>query len=117
MIGFNDWNYTDINANLQSVDVSSVMCLLNIHTLPQYNESSPLNEININAINGDFNVGYCYRNSSTEYEWKNQNSIYYTNKGDESSTNRYLMDNNVLPGGVGIYVLLPAYALNQYSNM
>ena len=50
--------------------------------------------------NGDVNGDYCYTNSSTVYESKNHNYIYYTNKRDEIYTNRYVMENNGSPDGV-----------------
>ena len=67
--------------------------------------------------NGDVNGVYCYMNSSTGYESDNNNSIDYTNKRDEISTKIYLMGSNGLPYGVGIDFILPASALNQYTNM
>ena len=39
----NDRIDTDVNEILQNGNVSSVIGLLNRHTLPQYNESSKLN--------------------------------------------------------------------------
>ena len=56
-------------------------------------------------------------NSSTGSESKNHNSMDYTKKIEDISTNRYLMENNVLPDGVGIDIMLPASTLNQYANM
>ena len=44
-----------MNDTLQNIDVSSVIGLLNIHTTPQDNESSKLNEINISVDNFDGN--------------------------------------------------------------
>ena len=39
--------------------------LLKIHTLPQNNESSKLNEMNTRVDNGDVNSDYCYMNIYT----------------------------------------------------
>ena len=47
----------------------------------------------------------------------NHNLIDFTKKIDKFSTNRYLSENNVLPDGVGIDIMLPASTLNQYANM
>ena len=55
-------------------------------------------------------------NSSTGSESKNHNSMDYTKKIEDISTNRYLIENNVLPDDVGIDIMLPASTLNQYSN-
>ena len=96
--------------------MSSVIGLLNGHTLHQDNESSNLNDMNIIVDNGNFNVDYCYINISTGYESKNHNSVDYTKKRYEICTNRYLMENNVLSDGVGIYDMLPSFANNQYVN-
>ena len=68
--------------------MSSGIGLLNSHTLPQYNESSKLNEMNISVYNCDVNGAYCYMNSSTGYDINNHNSIDYTKKIDEIYTNR-----------------------------
>ena len=56
-------------------------------------------------------------NTSTGYVINNHNSIDYTKKRDESSTNRYLRGNNGLPDSVEIYYMLPASTPNQYANM
>ena len=108
---------TYLNANLQNLDVSSRIGLLNIHTLPQDNESSNLNEINMGVENGDVNGGYCYINSSTGSESNNHNSIYSTKIRDKTSPNISEMENNRLPDGVGIDIMLPEYTLNKYDNM
>ena len=100
----------------QNGDVSSGIGLLKNHTFPQDIEPSNLNYMIMSVDNGDVNGDYCYRNSSTGSESKNHNSINYTNKIDEISTNRYLMENIELPDGVGIDVMLPVSKLNQYSN-
>ena len=63
--------------------------------------------------NSDVNGDYCHMNSSTGYESKNQNSIDYTNKIDEISINRYLMENIGLPDGVGINDMLLESAIDQ----
>ena len=42
--------------------------------------------------NGDINGDYCYMNSYTGSVINNQNSIDYTNKRDEISTNKYLRE-------------------------
>ena len=66
---FND-NYSNdtyINDTLQNIDVSSGIGLLNGHTIPQDNESSNFNEMNMSVDNGDVNGAYCYINSSTIY--------------------------------------------------
>ena len=76
-----------------------------------------MNEMSMRVYNGDVNGDYCYINSPTRPESKNHNSIDYAKKKDESSTNRYLMEKNGLPYGVGIDDMLPASALNQYVNM
>ena len=65
---------------LQNGDVSSVIGLLNSHTLPQYNESSQLNDMNMSVDNGDVNGCYFYINSSTGSDINNNSSIDYTNK-------------------------------------
>ena len=67
--------------------------------------------------NGDFNGDYCSMNSSTGSVIKNHNSIYYKNKWDENSTNKYLRGDNGSPDSVNIDNMLPASALNKYVNM
>ena len=66
--------------------------------------------------NGDINGDYCYMNSYTGSVINNQNSIDYTNKRDEISTNKYLRENTGLPDGVDIDDMLPASAPTQYFN-
>ena len=116
LMNYNDSNDTYMNANVQRGDVSSGIGLLNSHTLPQDNESSNLNEMNTSVENGDVNDDYCYMDSSTGSESNNYNSIDYIQKRNEIYTKRYLTENNILSDGAGIYVMLPASALNQYVN-
>ena len=47
--------------------MSSVIGLINSHTLPKYNESSNFNDLNMGVENGDVNGGNYYMNSPTEY--------------------------------------------------
>ena len=54
-----------MNDTLQNGDTSSEIGLLNIHTLPQTNELSKLNNMNMSVDNGDVNGDYYYINSST----------------------------------------------------
>ena len=56
-------------------------------------------------------------NSPPGSESNNNNSLYYTDKRDEKSLNRYEMENNTLQDGVGIDVMLHVSTLNQYANM
>ena len=63
------------------------------------------------------NGNYFYMNNYTVSESKNHNSIDYTKKRDENSTNIYLMEINGLPDGICIDDMLPAPILNQYVNM
>ena len=84
----NDSNDTYMNETLQNGYVSSGIGLLNSHTLPQDNESSNLNDMNMSVDNGDANVDHCYINSYTGYESKNNSSIDYTKKIDKIYTNR-----------------------------
>ena len=98
-------NYSNdiyMNDNIQNVDVSSVIGLLKIHILRQDNKSSKLNIIIMGVEYSGVNGGYCRTNGSSGYESKNPNSIYYKNKINEISTNRYLMENIGLLDGVGI---------------
>ena len=67
--------------------------------------------------NGDVNDDYCDMNRFTGSHIKNHNSVHYTNKRDETSTNRYLSVNNELLDGVDIKNMLPASTLNSYVNM
>ena len=73
--------------------------------------------MNIGVENGYVNGDYFHMNSSIGYELKNHNSIYYTDKIDKISPNRYVMENNLLLYGVHIDVMVTAPALNQYTNM
>ena len=65
LMNYNYRDDMDMNANLQNVDGSSGIGLLNNHTLPPHNESSNLDETNIGVENGDVNGGHCYINSTT----------------------------------------------------
>ena len=67
--------------------------------------------------NGDATIDYFCINRSTGSKSKNHNSIDYTNKRDNFSTNGYLMENNGLPDVVGIDVMLHPSAPNKYNNM
>ena len=86
----NDRIDTDMNETLHNGYVSSGIGLLNSHTLPQDNESSKLDDMNVSVGNSDINGDYFYMNTSTGYVINNHNSIDYTKKRDEISTNRYL---------------------------
>ena len=55
LMNYNGRIDTDINETLQNGDVISGIGLLNSHTLPQYEESNELNEINMSVDNGDVN--------------------------------------------------------------
>ena len=57
--------------------VSSGIGLLNIHTLPEDNQSIEQNEMNISVDNGYGNGHCCYRNSSTAFVIGNPNYIYH----------------------------------------
>ena len=57
-----------MNANLYNEYMSSGTDLLKRYTLPQYNKSSNLNDMNMGVENGDVNGVHCYMNSSTESE-------------------------------------------------
>ena len=61
----NDIIDTDMNENLQNVDVSSGIGLLSTHTTSQDDESSKLNDMNMSVENGDVNGDYCYMNIHT----------------------------------------------------
>ena len=113
----NDSIDTYMNETLHTGYVSSIIGLLNSHIIPQDNSSSKLNAMNISVDNGDINGDSSYINGSTGSESNNPNSVDYTKKRDEISTNRYLMENNGLQDYVGIDVILPAPALNQYYNI
>ena len=117
MINDNDRNDTYISDTLYNGDVSSWNGLLNIQNISQDNESSNLNEINITVDNVDVNGYYCYINSTNGSESKNHSSVDYTYDIVETSTIRYVMENDGLPYCVGVGSLLPASTLNQYSNI
>ena len=72
--------------------------------------------MNMSVDNCYVNGSYCYMNISTGSESKNHNSIDYTKKIYEISTNIYLMINNGLPDGLGIDDMLPASVLSKYVN-
>ena len=86
----NDRIDTYMNETLQNENGSSGIGLLNIHTLPQDNVSSKLNEMNMSVDNGYVKGDYFYMNSSTGYFIKNHIFIDYANKRDEISTNKHL---------------------------
>ena len=106
-----------MNKNLHDVYVSIVIGLLKSHNLHQAKESIKLNAMSMSVYNCGINGDYCYINIPTVSVIKNNNNIYYTNKRDEISTNRYLRENNGLPYGINIDDMLPAPAPNQYVNM
>ena len=56
-------------------------------------------------------------NSSTGSVINHHNSIDYTNKRDEISTNRCWRENSGLSYGIDIGDILPASEPNQYFNM
>ena len=104
----NDRIDTDTNETLQNGDVISGIGLQKNHTLNQANKSSKPNDINMSVENGCVNGDNCCMNISTGFVIRYQNSIGYTNKGDEFYINKYLRDNNGLPDGVDIDDTLPA---------
>ena len=55
-MNYNEINDIDMNDNLWNRDVSSVIVLLKIHTPPQDNEWSNLNDMNKSVQNGDANI-------------------------------------------------------------
>ena len=79
-----------INANLHNGDVISGIGLLNSHTIPQDNESSNSNDMNISVENGDVVGDYCYMNSSNWSESKNHNSIDYILKKEMKFLTTYI---------------------------
>ena len=115
-MNFNESNDTYTNATFKNRYVSSGIGLLKFHTLPQDNKLSNLNDMNMNVENVDVNGDYCYMNIYTVSESNNHNSIDYTKKKDEISTNIYFMENNGLPDGVGIDVMLPASTLKKLQD-
>ena len=64
-MNYNTRNDTDMSSTLQNGYLSSGIGLLNSHTLPQDNESSKLNEMNIIFDNEDVNGDYFYMNIYT----------------------------------------------------
>ena len=68
--------------------MSSRIGFLNSHTLPQYNESSNLNELKMGVENVDVNSSHCYMNSSTGSESNNCKYIVSTKKIYEIAPNR-----------------------------
>ena len=105
------------NDTLQNGDTSSGIGLLNSHTLHQADEQSKVNEINMSVDNGDVNGDNFYMNSSTGSVIRNHNSIDYTKKRDETSTNKYLREKYWFPDGVDIDDMLPSSAPNKYVKM
>ena len=83
-----DRNYTDMNDTLQNGDVIIIIVFLNNHTLSQDIQPRNLNDMDISVDKGCFNGDYFYMNSSTVSVIKNHNSIDYTKKMYEISTNR-----------------------------
>ena len=81
-MNYNDRDNIEMNYTFKNGDVSSEIGLLKIHTVPQYNELSNLNYMNMSVDNGDINIDYCYMNGSTVFESNNQISIDYKNKID-----------------------------------
>ena len=71
----------------------------------------------MNVDNVDVNGDYFHMNISTGCVIKNYNLVYFKEKRDKISTNRYLRGNNGLPDGVDIDDTSPISALNQYVNM
>ena len=80
LINYNNRDDMDMNANLYNEYMSSGTDLLKRYTLPQYNKSSNLNDMNMGVENGDVNGGYCYMNSSTGSKSKNRNFVVSTKK-------------------------------------
>ena len=83
LINSNNINYIYINANLNDGDVSRLFCLINIHTLSQFNSSSWFIEMDWDVENGNVSVGLFFMNSHTIYKANNQNCIIYSKKRDE----------------------------------
>ena len=102
--------------DLQNVDVSHGIVLINICTIYQFNESSNLNDTNWGIENGDVSGGNCFMNRQTLSETKNQNSIYSTKKRDENFSNVYEIENTGLQDDVEIDIMLPASKLYQNSK-
>ena len=65
----------EINANSHNGDVISGIGLINSHSIPQFNESRNLNEMNCGVKNGDVSGSNFYVNSKTVSEANNCNSI------------------------------------------
>ena len=82
LINYNYSDDMDVNSNLQNGDNNCEIGLINIHTLPQCNKSSNLNETNWGFKNSDVSGGHCYVNSHTASEANNNKSIYSTKKSD-----------------------------------
>ena len=69
------------------------------------------------CYNFDIIGDHFYMNSHTVSEANNPKYIYYTNKSDENTYNRYNTENTRINDGVDIDVMLPTSKLHQYENM
>ena len=116
LINSNDRDDMDMNANLKNEDVISGIGLINIHTTPQFKESSNLNEINMGVINVDVNGGHFYMNSPT-VSIKNHISIDSAEKKYDIASNRYQMENIGSHDGVDIDIALPESIFHQYEKI
>ena len=106
-----------MNADLNNVEVSCVIVLINSHTLCQYNASSYFNDMDGDVENGDVSGGHFFMNSHNISESDNQNFIYTKNKRDCNILNVPLMGKTVLQDGAEITNMLYAPTLHQHANM
>ena len=73
LMNYNEKDDIKMNADLQNVDVISVIGLIQSHTLLQFNESHNLNDMNWGVENGYISGGNCYMNIHTISKAKNLN--------------------------------------------
>ena len=80
LINSNNSDDIEINGDLNNVDASCGISLINSHSLSHYNEPGYFNEMDGDVENGDVSGGHCFMKIHTLSESKNLSSIYSTKK-------------------------------------
>ena len=87
LINSNNSDDIEINGDLNNVDASCGISLINSHSLSHYNEPGYFNEMDGDVENGDVSGGHCFMKIHTLSESKNLSSIYSTKKRGGNFTN------------------------------
>ena len=117
MIDYNNSDYSEINGDLNNVDVSCENGFTNSHTLSQCNESSYFKYMDGDVKNVDVSDGHFFMNSHTLSEENKPSYLDSTKKSYGNIPNVYEMEDTELYYGVEIDAIYSISKLHKNSNI